>query len=113
MSSYILLFHMPRDLVVAPEDRQSIYEAMVKWEADLEAAGHGLGSTPLHPADEAVNFSLEDGQPASKTGQHPDSKEVLVGSSTIRVDTLEAAVDIARQCPHLRCGRVELRQIRE
>lgn len=113
MPKFVLLFHMPKDLVVPAEDRESIFHDMVKWEADLEVSGKGCGTMPLYPANEAVNIVLRGVEAKSEAGVVPGASEVLVGSSTIEVSNMSEATGIAEQCPHLRCGRIEVRQIRE
>jgi hypothetical protein len=112
MSKYILLFHMPKGLVVPQSDRITIFNEMVAWERQLDEGGKSLTTLPLFPAEEALNFELENDLLVQFDGTSMESDEILVGASLIEVSSLQDAAAIARQCPHTKCGRVEVRQVR-
>lgn len=93
---------------LSPNEIQTIMTAWNQWFENLKAAGKLVAGNPLENEGRVVvsrGGSVVDGPFA-------ESKEALGGYFLLSVDTLEEAVEIARQCPALSKGiQVEVRPV--
>jgi hypothetical protein len=113
MPQFVLLLHeKPTDFDdLSPNDIQAIIAEYSAWrdrlvERDVLVDGHKL-------CDEGGrNLSLAEGSLRVVDGPYAEAKEVLGGLFIVRAESYSAAVEISRDCPHLKYqGRIELRQI--
>lgn len=113
MSQFALLLHEnPADFAdVSPSDIQAIIAEYSAWreqliERELLVDGHKL-------CDEGGrSLTLSQGSLRVVDGPFAEAKEVLGGLFIIRAKDYSEAVEISRDCPHLKYqGRIELRQI--
>lgn len=115
MAKFLLLLHeSPSDFSdVSAEDMQGIIAEYTAWREDLIARdlfvdGQKLkdeGGRHLRAADSGIQVV---------DGPYSEAKEVLGGFFMIQVENYDAAVNISRECPHLKYGgRIELRQVDE
>ena len=109
MPQYLLLLHEDpasfRD--VSPEDMQRIVARYAEWSAGLRAGGRIVGGQKLR--EEGGRHVRPGG--AVTDGPYAEGKEVLGGFFTVQADDYDGAVAIARDCPHLAYGWVEVREI--
>ncbi|HEX9048372.1 MAG TPA: YciI family protein [Verrucomicrobiae bacterium] len=93
---------------LSPEQMQKISDQWMAWFKGLSDAGTVLAGNPLEPKGKIVvgkNGTAVDGPFA-------ESKEAIGGYFLLRVDDMDEAVAIARQCPGLPYGaKVEVRPV--
>ena len=114
MATYMfLLYNGPNDFDgVSPEDMQGVIERYKAWGDSLEKAGKLVGSNKLVDEEGRVlrggvgNITITDG-PFSET------KELIGGYFAVTADNYEEAVELAKGCPHLDFGTLEIRAIDE
>lgn len=114
MATYMfLLYNGPHDFDgVSPEDMQGVIERYKAWGDSLEKAGKLIGSNKLMDEEGRVmrgrggNITITDG-PFSET------KELIGGYFAVTADNYDEAVELAKGCPHLDFGTLEIRAIDE
>jgi hypothetical protein len=112
MAKFMLVYRQPAPPAGAqppsPEQMQAILGAWMTWiekfrkSGQMVDAGDGLlpAGKVLHPGGVVTD------------GPYMESKEVLGGYSVLSVDTLDAALAIARECPAAHSGgTIEIRQL--
>jgi len=107
-SEYLLLFrgtHWPKDL--SPEEIQKNIAKFTSWFERLKNEGNFKSGHPLEH-----NGKIVTGRNAVVDGPFAESKEAIAGFFIIQADSLEEAVEIAKNCPGLDYGQtVEVRAI--
>jgi hypothetical protein len=107
-SEYLLLFRgtkWPKDL--SPEDIQNAIAKFTLWFERLKSDGKVKSGHPLEHHGKIVT-----GRNTVVDGPFPESKEAIAGFFVIQADSLEEAVQIAKDCPSLGNGQtVEVRAI--
>jgi hypothetical protein len=98
---------------LSPNDMQQAIEKYVAWGTKLREKGALVGSDKL--ADDPGKVMRKgEGKLRVTDGPYSETKEVLGGHYTVTAPTYEAAVELARDCPHLEYGgTIEVRQIDE
>jgi hypothetical protein len=109
MSQFLLLLHDPADspfLAMSPAEMQAIIERYADWASRLAAEGRMKGSNKLKDgsARHLTKLGVID-------GPFPETKEIIGGYFLIEADSYDAAVEIARSCPHIDFGRIEIREV--
>ncbi|MGH7819785.1 MAG: YciI family protein [Candidatus Binatia bacterium] len=110
MAKYLLLLHgsatPEKDL--EPARFRAIVARHIEWTAKLRAAGMYVASEKLS----GDGFVLRGAGPRAvvKDGPYAESKEVVAGFYLIEAESDERALDVARECPHLEVGAVEVRK---
>jgi hypothetical protein len=89
---------------------QAIIERYKAWSAALAAKGHLLGGDKLQDGTGRVLRNSK-AQVTVTDGPYAETKEIIGGFFRIEADSYEQAVELARDCPHLAFGPVEIRQI--
>jgi hypothetical protein len=112
---YLLLVYTDDELLEALPDGE--YDGMMKHcleHADaLEAEGTLLGFQQLEPAKTARAVRIRDGKATVSDGPFAETKELLAGFNLVEADSLEHAVELARQLPWARTGCIEVRPVRD
>jgi hypothetical protein len=113
MPQFLLLLHEdPADARgMSPEEMQRVIEEYVAWSRRLAAEGRLVRGVKLR--DDGGRH-VRPGGPggASVTdGPYAEGKEVVAGYFAVEAPDYEAAVALARECPHLAHGWVEVREI--
>ena len=112
MPSYMLLLYdsptSHEDL--SPEEIQGIVEKYFNWRQELADAGRLVGSEKLTDGDGRV-LRRRNGGVRVLDGPYSETKEVVGGYFAIRAADYDEAVEIARGCPHLEYGTIEVREI--
>lgn len=96
---------------LSPEEMQGIASKWMAWFKRLTDEGLCLAGQPLEREGKVV--SGKNGRVVSD-GPFAESKEAVGGYFLLRVNTIDEAVAIAKECPGLAYGiQVEVRQVRE
>ena len=94
MANYLLAYHGGAMSQPSPEEGEKIMQAWMSWFGSLGEAvvdgGNPVGATSTI----ASNGSVSEGGGASP----------ITGYSVIKADNLDAAVALAKGCPHLKHG---------
>ena len=112
---YLTLIHIdPALLAQLPKDE---YDRIMRGcfdKADaLHAQGCLHGSQQLeHPAS-ARTLRVRDGVSRVTDGPFAETREFLAGFNLIEADTMDQAMEIARQFPWARFGSIEVRPVRD
>ena|SRR5437016_3784889 len=110
-SEYMLLFRgndWHKDL--STEEVQKVSKAWMGWFERLTAQGRVIAGSPLEPEGKIVRGK----GPVIADGPFAESKEAIGGYFLLRVNTLDEAVAIAKECPGLTYGaQVEVRPVAE
>lgn len=94
---------------LSPEQMQTVVDNMMAWFKRLKDQGKVTAGQPLETTGKVV--SGKNGRVVSD-GPFAESKEAIGGYFLLAVDTLDEAVEIAKECPVLAYGaKVEVRQI--
>lgn len=98
MSNYILAYHGGH----SPEDRAKF---MARWKAWVE----GLGDANVNPGNPVGKSST-----VSASGVADDGgSNPLSGFSIVQADSMDAAIEMAKGCPHLEHGTIEVAEMFE
>jgi hypothetical protein len=113
MPTYILLLHESAQPTegLGPEEIQAVIERYKAWSENVGRAGRLVGGEKLADGVGRVMEAGQGGRPAVTDGPYAESKEVVAGYFLVRAASYEDAVELARDCPHLDFGRIEIRRI--
>lgn len=93
---------------LSPEQMQNIVDNWMAWFQGLMEEGTAVAGNPLEPAGKVVSGANK----VVSDGPFAETKETIGGYFLLKVDTMDEAVEIARQCPGLPYGiRVEVRPV--
>jgi hypothetical protein len=112
MSQFILLIRGGEDLSenLSPEQIQEAIERYSAWARKLRAAGKLVNAEKLKD-NESFLLSRKHGH-VVVDGPFAETKETIGGFFIINADSLEEAIEIARESPAMsQGGRVEVREI--
>jgi len=114
MATYMfLLYNGSNDFDgVSPEDMQGVIERYRAWEDSLEKSGNLIGSEKLVDEEGRVLRS-DQGNITITDGPFSETKELIGGYFAIRAENYDEAVELAKGCPHLDFGTLEIRAIDE
>ncbi|QNN47672.1 YciI family protein [Thermomonas brevis] len=112
---YLTLIHIdPALLAELPQDD---YDRLMRGcfeKADaLRDAGHLHGSQQLLEPDTARTLRVRDGLARITDGPFAETREFLAGFNLIEAESMDAAMEIARQFPWSRFGSIEVRPVRD
>jgi hypothetical protein len=94
---------------LSPEEMQNVSERWMAWFKGLLEQGKAVAGNPLAPEGKIV--SGKSGRVVAD-GPFAESKEAVGGYFLLKVDSMDEAVAIARQCPGLPHGaKVEVRPV--
>lgn len=112
MNTYMLfLYNRPDDFEhVGPEEMQAVIEKYKAWGESLEAAGRLVGSEKLTDEEGRV-LSRRDGSLRITDGPFSETKEIVGGYFAIQAESYDDAVDVAKGCPHIEFGTIEIRAV--
>ncbi len=112
MPKYVLILHEAPNVLgdVSPEQIQAVIADYGAWSGRVRGAGQMLLGEKL--TDEGGrNLATRDGRLRVVDGPYAEAKEVIAGLFVIEARDYAEAVEIASGCPHLRFGRIELREV--
>lgn len=101
MPNYILAYHGGRK----PESPEEGARLMAKWQAWVGEMGNTMVNpgTPLGKSITVSSDGVSDGG-----GANP-----MMGFSVVKADSLDAALAMAGNCPHLEIGTIEVAEMME
>ncbi|HXB45725.1 MAG TPA: YciI family protein [Puia sp.] len=108
MKEYLLLLRGGKPMSAKTDaENKAEMQAWGAYMGSLTAAGSFVGGLPLVSGGKVVSLSGTSAEPVTS------SKEGIVGGYLIlKADSLEKAVELAKQCPHIANeGNVEVREI--
>ena len=112
---YLTLIHI--DPVLLAELPQDEYDRQMRGcfaKADaLREAGCLHGSQQLEDPHTARTLRVRDGLARVTDGPFAETREFLAGFNLIEADSMDAAMEIARQFPWARFGSIEVRPVRD
>jgi hypothetical protein len=88
------------------------FDRMMHWAGDLRARGLLALGEPLRPDAEGARVERRGGTPVVTDGPFPETKDVVGGFTLIECATKADALEIAKECPAIEWGSVEVREIR-
>ncbi|WP_235686126.1 MULTISPECIES: YciI family protein [Corallococcus] len=114
MARYLMLLHeTPAHFApMSPAELQAILEEYIQWSQRLQQEGRLLQGEKLRD-EGGRRLKQQDGQLLVSDGPYAEVKDVVGGFFILSAESYDAAVALARTCPHLRHGEVELRAIDE
>jgi hypothetical protein len=99
------------DVATSDARREEAVTLMSAYVFDLLEKGKLKGGAPLRPAAEAVTLRATEGKPLVVDGPYVETKDVIGGYFVVEVDSMAEATELARTCPAVTYGGVELRAI--
>jgi len=101
MSNYVFAYHGGKK----PESPEEGTNLMVKWKAWVS----GLGDAVVNPGS-----PLGMSKTVSFDGVSDDGgSNALSGFSIVKADSMDAALEMAKGCPHLEHGTIEVAEMKE
>jgi hypothetical protein len=114
MTQYLLAVHnVEGEAAPSAEDMQRAYEAVDKFNAELQAAGAWVFAGGLHPADTATVVRVHDGDVLVTDGPFAETKEQLGGFWVIIADDLDGALAWAAKGAEACANPVEVRPFQD
>lgn len=113
MSQYLILINSDEkaEAKATPAQQKEIFDAYMKYTADLQKAGILLGGEALEGSAKGARVAYKDGRRVVTDGPFAEAKEVIGGYYLIDVKTREEAIEWAAQCPGAKHGGVEVRSV--
>ncbi len=101
MPQFIFAYHSGK----IPEDPEEGAKLMARWQAWMAGPGDGMVN-PGHPVGKSSTVSSSG--VTNDGGSNP-----LSGFSLVEADNIEAAIEIAKGCPHIEHGSIEIAETME
>jgi hypothetical protein len=102
MSDFIFAYHGGKKMPESPEEGAKL---RAKWKAWVG----GLGDAMVNPGTPlGKSKTVSSGGVSNDGGANP-----LMGFSIVKADSMDAALEIAKGCPHLDIGTIEVAQAME
>ncbi len=108
MADFLYLFRGVCESQLSPQDMQAIMEKWQAWIAQLSETGNFKSGEPI----EASGKQLVGKDRMVVDGPYAEAKDLMNGYLMVTANDLDAAVELAKGCPHLDAdGLVEVRPI--
>ena len=107
---YMLLVYADEQ-VLDEAYRQKCYVESAQLARDLNASGHYLDASPLHPTSTATSVRVRDGKPVVTDGPFAETREQLGGYYLVEAKDLDTALGLAARIPGARDGSIEVRPV--
>jgi hypothetical protein len=111
---YLLMIHGDeREWVELSDDEQSAVRAEYgRFAQTARESGKLVGAGELQPTDRATTVRRRDGEIVLVDGPYADTKEALGGYFLVEADSIDDAVELAKQLPPPRTGGgIEVRPV--
>jgi hypothetical protein len=95
---------------LSPEEIQGILQRFAKWREALTAAGHNPEGQKLRDRT-GRQLRLSEGKMIVTDGPYAETREILGGYYAFDADSFDQAVELAKGCPILPFGPIEIREI--
>ena len=113
MPQYMLLLYATEAEGEELAERESEMSVWFELNHNLEEAGLLVATGRLHPTSTATTVTATAGEVELTDGPFAITKETLAGYYLVDVENLDRALDVAKQIPLIRYGRVEVRPVME
>ena len=101
MPNYVFAYHGGKK----PESPEEGAKHMAKWKAWVG----GLGDAVVNPGTPlGMSKTVSSGGVSDDGGSNP-----LLGFSIVKADNMDAALEMAKECPHLELGTIEVAEVKE
>ncbi len=101
MSDYVFAYHGGKK----PESPEEGAKHMAKWKAWIG----GLGDAVVNPGTPlGMSKTVSSGGVSDDGGSNP-----LLGFSIVKADSMDAALEMAKGCPYLEYGTIEVAEVKE
>ena len=94
---------------LSPEETQKVTDQWMAWFRRLTDKGKAVAGNPLEREGKIVSGKNR----VVSDGPFAESKEAIGGYFLLAVDTFEEAVAVAKSCPSLEYGQIEVRPVAE
>ena len=110
---YTMLIYQAAEVAAAvtEEDQQACYARHRKLQQRSKAGDVFRAANELVPVDAATTVRWQDGKPAIIDGPFAETKEQLMGLYVMECESLDEAIDYAKDIPLLGEGCIEIRPI--
>jgi hypothetical protein len=95
---------------LSPEEIQGILQRFSKWRETLSAGGHNPEGQKLRNGS-GRQLSQSEGKLIVTDGPYAETREIIGGYYAYDADSFEQAVELAKGCPVLPFGPIEIREI--
>jgi hypothetical protein len=85
-------------------------QEMGRFAGELASQGKIRGGSPLHPESAGARVGWRGGRAVTTDGPFAECKEVVAGYFLVEAASRGEAIEIAKRCPHVRSGIVEVRE---
>jgi hypothetical protein len=111
MPEYVLLLREKNDVSddMSPEEIQRAMQRYTRWHASVAERGHSPSGKKLRDGTGRVMEGA--GKPVVTDGPYTESHEIIAGFFAFTAESYEQAVELARDCPHLEFGTIEIREV--
>ena len=109
---YMLLVYLDEQ-ALSDTEREHCYVESAQLTQALNASGHYLSASPLHPVATATSVRVRDGRRVVTDGPFAETREQLGGFYLIEARDLDEALNIAERIPPARFGTIEIRPVLE
>jgi hypothetical protein len=109
---YMLLVYLDEQ-ALSETEREHCYVKSAQLTQDLNASGHYLDASPLHPIATATSVRVRDGKRVVTDGPFAETREQLGGYYIIEAPDLDEAMGIAERIPVASVGTIEIRPVLE
>ena len=92
-------------------DLAEIVAVMGAYNEELQKAGVFLTAEGLSDASEGFRVDFSSQPPVVTDGPYAEAREVIGGLFVIEAATYDEVVELAKDCPHLDFGAIEIRQV--
>ncbi len=112
MPNYMLFLHSEPDSLkeTSPAEMQAIIQKYMEWRIRLQQSGLLVGGEKLQDGT-GKTLRRAGGKTSVTDGPYTESKEVIAGLFHIQADDYDHAVATASDCPHLKYGTIEIREV--
>ena len=110
MAKFVLLLHdTGRFDNLSPDQMQAVIQRYIAWRAKVQQ-GRSVMGHKLHDGEGRV---MRGAGSTLKVidGPYAEAREVIGGLFVIEASTYEEVVELAKDCPHLDFGAIEIRQV--
>ena len=95
---------------MSPEEMQQVIGRYVAWRQKVAASGKMAGGQKLRDGEGRL-LRGPGGKVSVTDGPYAEAREVIGGFFELSCGSYEEAVEIARTCPHLEFGTIEIREV--
>jgi len=107
----LLIVEKPGDRAALPDGvGEARYDQMLRYSAELKERGLLTMSQSLKTDTTGARVSGQDKQVVVRDGPFAEAKEMIGGFFLLTCESREQAIDIARRCPAVAWGTVEVRE---